>query len=445
MDNTFSFFAPVVLQKSGDDPTKPIKVGGCITSETKDADGETLLTKGLDLSYFDGGWGKIKYEHDSALLQEPDNIIGVPTKIIRKGNKIDFEGELFPFQGIPESQLNPQQKLAKSAYGLLENIQAFNKANPSKPQKIGWSIEGAYLERNKKTGLVSKAQITNVVLTTKPKNRDSFATILKSLTTGYGTTPETQTGFGATRQESLGNINNKQRGNTMFKTKEECYKAMLSQGKNEDEARAMADQWEKKQQGNVVPEEVEKSISKQHELIKSTQEELTKSINVIEETKGETAEKFAKSLGSDSEDADLTQFFVGIKEQNDSNSEAIKSLAKSLGNMLSVMGANADVSSELAKSLNRIDKGTNLIASGTARLMNAKSSNSNLFVDNLPFAENNDMTETQNLTKSQKVDVLDKLYEAGKVSKEDVLRAETGFIDQRLESMIKSNANLLQK
>ena len=84
----FSFFADAYLAKSGN-KNEPYRVGGILTTEDRDSDGE--IVKSVDWSYFTGGFGKIKYEHND--IKGPDAIIGFPTKLFKSGKAHHFEGE----------------------------------------------------------------------------------------------------------------------------------------------------------------------------------------------------------------------------------------------------------------------------------------------------------------------------------------------------------------
>ena len=67
-------------------------------------------------------------------------------------------------------------------------------------------------------------------------------------------------------------------------------------------------------------------------------------------------------------------------------------------------------------------------------------------IANTPFEENNDNEGNKPLSKSQKVEILDLLYEKGEVRQADVMGYEaTGYLNERVNELVKSNANLLKK
>ena len=333
----FNFFADAYLAKSGN-KTEPFKVGGILTTEDRDTDGEII--KSIDWNYFTGGFGKIKYEHTS--LKEPDCFVGFPTKLFKSGKAWHFEGELIPFDpDMPEDKLSPQQKLAKSMVSLLQHIEDFNTRHKGTKQKAGWSIEGEYLSKDP-NGLV-KARAVNVVFTTKPRNTNTLATLLKSLDMGYGMTPETQTGLAAFRKESLegstkindgfSNSNKSQiKGEgKMFKTFEEIYKSCITKGMKHEEALAEA-----KKQVAAKNQAVQEDFGKAEKSLGSSKEKLEKSVTLLAdlgkiefdvdvEQHRVKMEKSIKTLQTaENGEVDLGAFF---KTQNDVLMNVLKSVS----------------------------------------------------------------------------------------------------------------------
>jgi hypothetical protein len=455
----FNFFAPAYLIKSGSGVGASVKVGGVLSTDKEDADGETLLTKGLDFSYFDGGWGKIKYEHDSPTSKEPDNIIGFPSRLIKSGRQASFEGELIPFDGLPNEQLTEQQKCAKSAYGLLKAIENYNRLHPNKPQKVGWSIEGEYLERDKKTGVVSKARITNVVLTVKPKNTETYATFVKSLQEGYGTAPDDETGFGATRLRSQGGtIKNKitQGDSNMFKSKEEAKKAFLSQGCSEEEAEKKATEWEHNQMDKSIQAQgsFKKAIASAQEVpaveanidpIKISQS-LQKSVNSMKDANGNT-DLTAYFNAKQEADISLLEVVSAVAEKTDKLAKSVEAIAQGLCDM-------AGDNSNFKKSVAIIGEATKingqlLVKSlqGTAGVNFAPSDllNKVQYHENSPKTANLDI-DLSKMNKSIVANALDALKEEGKISGNDVGAYEgMNYIDESIVPMVKAKINSMQK
>ncbi len=461
--NKFTFFAPAYLKKSGEGKNGKIRIGGIITTEDVDADGEIILTKGLDLSYFEGGWGKIKFEHDNELLREPDNIIGFPDEIKKGSKSIYFEGDLIPFEGVPETLLTPQQKTAKSAYGLLKAIDEYNRDNPKNPQRIGFSIEGEYLQKSK-NGVVPRARITNVVLTTKPKNRNTVATIIKSLQVGYGTSPETQTGFGATRQESIDGYNSQQkRGLKMFTSKEEAKKAYLAQGKSEEEAERLACEWEKSQNTdksqnmdkslNAAKESFQKSISLAKDVenisvetpVQELENRLQKSIKTMKE--GDSIDLTDYFTAKQDVDLSVLSVVSAVAEKQNLLAKAISSLAGGLEHLV-------DENSNLKKALQTINDGNilngKLIIKGFGMNSNVPNFAPSDLLKSVQYVDNNPQTATDvDLTKMSKSvvsDALEALVAEGKATPNDVSAFEgMNYIDDQLKPLVKAKILSMKK
>ncbi|HEX2868724.1 MAG TPA: hypothetical protein VHO03_16910 [Ignavibacteriales bacterium] len=452
----FTFFVPAYLAKSGTG-AKSYRVGGLLSTEKKDADGENIITKGLELDYFDGGFGKIKYEHDTKILHEPDNIIGFPDTVKKSTRGLFFEGGLIPFEGIPEDQLTPQAKMSKSAYGLLKSVEEWNRLHPEKPQKVGWSIEGEYLKRE--GGIVHKARITNVVLTTKPKNTGTFAQIIKSLETGYALSPEDKTGFGALQLESIDkcNKNNSKGEKKMFKSKEEAYKAYLEQGMSEDEAKKKAEEFKPELSANIA-EEAFKSFA-------SSKDSFQKAINSVKEAgdiKTEaSAVEMKKSLEnsietmkkSKPEEINLTDYFeakqtadVKMLENQEVLGQKVDLLAKSIMAIAEGLSQIAGGNESFQKSLNLMSQAEKLTAQGVTILLKGKTQQSGLttdFLQQFRFEDNN--KEKKELTKGQKIRVLSELAKEGKVPTQAVIEAENGYVAPVYEDMVKAKATEMFK
>lgn len=148
-------------------------IKGYASTQVRDRQDEEIVQKGLDISEFtEYGW--LNYDHDNK------QIIGYP---IKSGTRITpdgffVEGELL--KGVP---------LADRIWELAINLQK-SKA----PRKLGFSVEGNVLERDKNNRIL-KAKIYNVAVTPTPVNPTatweavvkSFSTysLEKTITAGY--------------------------------------------------------------------------------------------------------------------------------------------------------------------------------------------------------------------------------------------------------------------
>lgn len=194
--NDFKVFVEVEpeLVKSGHEDKRIIR--GYASTPTADRQGESLVQKGLDITDFvKSGW--LNYDHDNTI------ILGYPTDATRIDERgLWVEGELL--KGVP---------MADQLWDLALSLQ-----KSGAPRRLGFSVEGKVLERQGDT--VVKAKIYNCALTPNPVNTEatweaivksfdpaSDIDVTKALEAGHAVTPETQTGGGAMRSESLeGNI-----------------------------------------------------------------------------------------------------------------------------------------------------------------------------------------------------------------------------------------------
>ena len=117
--DTFSVWTPfeVGLEKSspngGDAEPLTARIGGLISLETEDQQGETLVQDGVDWSYFlDKGW--FNYEHKSG----PENVLGHPETV----TSVSIDGK-------PATRVEGVLYLAKAkAREVYETAKAMQKA-----------------------------------------------------------------------------------------------------------------------------------------------------------------------------------------------------------------------------------------------------------------------------------------------------------------------------
>lgn len=189
----FRFNMGVDVLKSEQDTDKKRLIRGYASTQDKDRQGDSLLQKGLEIEDF-VNHGYFNYDHNNSI------ILGYPLATCEVNqNGFYVEGELL--KGIPEADR------------IWELAQALKKSNA--PRRLGFSVEGKILERN--NGIVTKAKIYNVAITTNPVNTNctwdilakSFASpeaeslLSKSLYAGYEVNPELMQGGEVFREESL--------------------------------------------------------------------------------------------------------------------------------------------------------------------------------------------------------------------------------------------------
>lgn len=152
----FSAWLPLGLIKGEAEPSRT-KIGGIISTETVDQQGDMILQEGMDFSYFlDKGY--FNYEHKGGV----EYIVGAPTKVER----VNIDG----MQATRvEGYLMNDKPLAKN---IIETCVALEKAQLDR--KIGFSVEGQVLERDPTNkNVITKAKILHVAITSAPVNPDA--------------------------------------------------------------------------------------------------------------------------------------------------------------------------------------------------------------------------------------------------------------------------------
>lgn len=152
------FFVPADFVKS-DQQTPEMRIRGFASTPDADRDNETVLQEGLDITDF--------VEHGFFNLDHDNNIIlGYPDKenthITKDG--LYVEGTLLD---------------TPRARDIWESAVALQKSNA--PRRLGFSIEGRVLSRDKQ-GQILKAKVTNVAITATPVNPNAtWNAIIKSM------------------------------------------------------------------------------------------------------------------------------------------------------------------------------------------------------------------------------------------------------------------------
>lgn len=189
MSQNFKFeFEVEAFQKAGAKPGHERRIGGIVSTDGIDRQGEVLLQEGMDFSPFlKSGW--FNDNHDSST----DALIGYPDKAeMRKlpdGTTGWYvEGHLL--KGTPR---------ADAIWDLANALQKSDR-------KLGFSVEGSIVERDASDPTkVRKAVIREVAITRCPVNTGTSLSVLaKSLSAGSGSPVGAVEGSGAPlRVESL--------------------------------------------------------------------------------------------------------------------------------------------------------------------------------------------------------------------------------------------------
>jgi hypothetical protein len=157
-DGSFRFNIPATLVKSKDGK---VWIEGIASVEKPDLQGETVILKGMDLSYF----VKRGYLNDNH-SKDTSAKVGVPTeaKVISE----DGTHKLF----VKGFMLDTPR--AKSIIELAESLE---KAGTDR--KLGFSVEGKVRERDGK--IIKKSWVKDIALTSEPVSVGTYMNICKSL------------------------------------------------------------------------------------------------------------------------------------------------------------------------------------------------------------------------------------------------------------------------
>jgi len=167
-------------------------IKGVASTPHRDEQDESMLQAGLDVSYFQKhGW--FNYDHHR------DEILGYPFADSVRVDKSGLFVEGVLLEGEPRADY------------IFTLSKALQRAGGER--KLGMSVEGRVLKK-RPDGTIEKAKIYNVAITPHPVNTQARFDVLvksftdpdaaKALTAGYATSPDTQSGGGAMRVESLG-------------------------------------------------------------------------------------------------------------------------------------------------------------------------------------------------------------------------------------------------
>lgn len=157
-----NFWVPLEIKKSGKDKKGKdyIEVEGVASTEDEDSDGEMLDPDGFDISEMTR-YGMLNFNHNQK------EILGHITKANIKDRKLFIKGVLYP-------ELEDVQKLV-TINEVLEKH--------GSPRKLGFSVEGKAISRSPLNNkVVTKARLHSAALTWHPKNRNTWASIIKGET-----------------------------------------------------------------------------------------------------------------------------------------------------------------------------------------------------------------------------------------------------------------------
>ena len=160
-----NFFVPLQFCKShqqDENGNEIMEMEGIASTSDEDSDQEQLNPSGYDLTPFLTN-GLINWNHKSK--EDPSSVIGEPIiATITRNNEMYVKLRLYP-----------DSEKAKQVYALGKVLES-----NSSSRKLGLSIEGFPIERDPiNPKKILKAKITGLAITPTPKNRNTFASILK--------------------------------------------------------------------------------------------------------------------------------------------------------------------------------------------------------------------------------------------------------------------------
>ena len=165
------------------------RIGGLVSTESQDHQGETVFRDGMDFGYFlKHGW--FNWEHQPG----PENVLGEPTGL----------SQVTTPEGIPATSVDGFLYLGRPrAAAVYETVHAMRKAQTARA--MGYSVEGQVLFRNPKNRKhVLKSRVLNVAITAHPINPDArLEALAKAATIGYQTPSSGGGSMGALVPQSI--------------------------------------------------------------------------------------------------------------------------------------------------------------------------------------------------------------------------------------------------
>lgn len=175
-DKDFQFYCPVGFFEKADAPNgQKRRIGGLVSSESKDREDEVVLQRGLDFSDFlSYGWYNDNHK------KEQTDVLGYPESVryVQKGETLP-DGSVAPAAGHwAEGYLLEGYPRADQVWALGQSLH-----KTGGKRRLGFSIEGRIQRRDgpyNKT--IAKARVQHVAITHVPVNTDTGLAILaKSL------------------------------------------------------------------------------------------------------------------------------------------------------------------------------------------------------------------------------------------------------------------------
>jgi len=170
------------FEKADAAPDKQMRIGGIVSSEEPDLQGDTLIQKGLDFSAFlTNGWYNDNHSKETTALGYPESV------------EQFAKGETLPDGTTAKAACTWAEGYLLKGWEPAEKIWKFAKALQGTGRRLGFSVEGSILRRTgelRKT--VAHAKVRNVAITGCPVNTSSgLTTLSKSLAVAESMAPGT--------------------------------------------------------------------------------------------------------------------------------------------------------------------------------------------------------------------------------------------------------------
>lgn len=160
-------FEPLMKSENGVIDPRIGLIEGVATTEAPDADGDIILTDGIDWSYFIGSNGKagkgfIIDEHPVG----SHNVVGYPISV--SATQVPYDGKLIKGSKV-KAGLYLEDARGKA---LFEKACTMRRAGGER--RLGFSIEGSVKPGGRKGKVVEKSQVKWLAITAAPKNELSW-------------------------------------------------------------------------------------------------------------------------------------------------------------------------------------------------------------------------------------------------------------------------------
>lgn len=156
-DKKFKVVIPAQLEKGKNGEWR---LHGLASTNNRDAQGEIVNIKGLDLTPIQKGKGVFSFDHQKG----PENTIGAIDVYDKTKDRLYLGGYLFQ-----------NHDRAKAVYQIMSSLKKADRG------RVGMSVEGVIKERTgEESKTINKAVISSCALTFNPINTDTYCDLVKS-------------------------------------------------------------------------------------------------------------------------------------------------------------------------------------------------------------------------------------------------------------------------